>query len=387
MTSGRGFGALRGLRVIEVAALGPAPFAAMMLADMGAEVVRIDRIPPGEGGAEPIVTRDLLNRGRRSVGLDLKHAQGAAALLRLVARADVLIEGFRPGVMERLGLGPDRCCQLNPRLVYGRMTGFGQSGPLAHAAGHDIDYIALAGALEPIGRAGDKPLPPLNFLADFGGGGMLLVVGVLAALLERGVSGVGQVVDAAMVDGAALLTTMLHSFRQAGMWSAGRGENLLDTGAPFYEVYETSDGKYVSVGALEPQFFRELLARMELSDDARFARQHDRTSWPAMREVLTERFLQRTRAEWQTLLEGSDACFAPVLSPAEAGDHAHNRARQTFVVHDGALQPAPAPRFSRTPSAIQGAPARAGAHTDEVLSAWGFSDAELRALREAGAVG
>ena len=386
MSSAQGSGPLCGLKVVELAGLGPAPFAAMMLADMGAEVVRVDRRGQVAAGDKSLPSWDLLNRGRRSVGVDLKSAAGVEVVLRLCERADVLLEGFRPGVVERLGLSPDVLAARNPRLVYGRMTGFGQSGPLAHAAGHDIDYIALAGALEPLGRGGEKPVPPLNLLGDFGAGGMLLVTGVLAALLERGISGRGQVVDAAMVDGAALLTTMLHAHRQVGLWSGARGDNLLDTGAPFYEVYETSDGKYVAVGALEPEFYRELLARLGLTDDPRCATQLDRASWPAMRAAFSELFLQKTRAEWQQQLEGSDTCFAPVLGPFEAAEHPHNQARGTFVTVAGVLQPAPAPRFSRTGSSVRSPPALPGAHTDEVLLAWGFTAAELTDLHEGGAI-
>jgi len=382
MTTALGSGPLGGLKVIELAGLGPAPFAAMMLADMGAEVVRVDRRGRVSAGDKSRPSWDLLNRGRRSVGVELKSAAGVEVVLRLCERADVLLEGFRPGVMERLGLAPDAVSARNPRLVYGRMTGFGQSGPLAHAAGHDIDYIALSGALEPLGRGGEKPVPPLNLLGDFGAGGMLLVTGVLAALFERSVSGRGQVVDAAMVDGSALLTTMLHAHRQVGMWSGARGDNLLDTGAPFYEVYETADGKYVAIGALEPEFYRQLLALLGLTDDPRCAVQLDRAAWPAMREAFTALFAQKTRAEWQRLLEGSDACFAPVLCPFEAAEHPHNQARETFVTIAGVLQPAPAPRFSRTASSVRAAPALPGAHTDAVLSDWGFSAAELAQLRD-----
>lgn len=374
-------GPLTGLKVVELAGLGPAPFAAMMLADMGADVLRLERHNQVTPKASTGKSWDLLNRSRRSVGVDLKHPAGTALVLRLAAHADILIEGFRPGVMERLGLGPDACFEHNPRLVYGRMTGYGQTGPLAPAVGHDIDYIALSGALEPIGRAGDKPLPPLNLLGDFGGGGMLLVCGVLAALVERAQSGRGQVVDAAMVDGSALLCTMLHSFRQVGMWGGARGENLLDTGAPFYEVYETRDAKYVAVGALEPAFYAALLERLELGQDPRFQAQTDKAQWPAMRAALSERFLQKTRDEWEAHFAGSDACLAPVLSPAEAPDHPHNRARQTFVHTNGALQPAPAPRFSRTPAAIQGPPPLPGAHTAAALTDWGVAADELDALR------
>jgi alpha-methylacyl-CoA racemase len=379
-------GPLTGLKVVELAGLGPAPFAAMMLADMGADVLRLERHTQVSDNAAQGRSWDLLNRSRRSVGVNLKHDEGVAVVLRLARQADILLEGFRPGVMERLGLGPDVCLEQNARLVYGRMTGYGQSGPLANAVGHDINYIALSGALEPIGRAGDKPLPPLNLLGDFGGGGMLLVVGVLAALLERAQSGRGQVVDAAMVDGSALLCTMLHAFRQVGMWGGARGENLLDTGAPFYEVYETSDHKFVAVGALEPQFYAALLDKLGLTQDARFKAQMDKSQWPAMRAALSQLFAQKTRDAWSELFVGSDACLAPVLSPLEAPEHPHNRERQTFVHTNGALQPAPAPRFSRTPSAIQAPPALAGAHTDQALMHWGFSAEELAQLRQAQAI-
>lgn len=379
-------GPLRGLKVVELAGLGPAPFAAMMLADMGAEVVRVDRHASVRAGDKSRPSWDLLNRGRRSVGVDLKSAAGASVVLRLCERADVLLEGFRPGVMERLGLGPELVHAHNPRLVYGRMTGFGQSGPLANSVGHDIDYIALSGALEPLGRGGEKPVPPLNFLGDFGGGGMLLVAGVLAALLERGLSGRGQVVDAAMVDGSALLTTMLHAHRQVGIWSGGRGDNLLDTGAPFYEVYEAADGKYVAIGAIEPAFYQELLTRLGLRDDPRCAAQMDRTRWPAMREAFSEVFRQKTRDAWELVFADSDACFAPVLNPFEAKDHPHNVARRTFVTVGGVVQPAPAPRFSRTESTVRSPPPMPGAHTDEVLGDWGFSPEELTSLRERAAI-
>src|SRR5688572_25561307 len=371
-------GPLAGIKIVEIAAIGPAPFCSMMLADLGAQIVRIERASAKPSEPAP---PDPLLRNRRSIALDLKNAAAVEVVLKLVEGADVLIEGFRPGVMERLGLGPEPCLARNPRLVYGRMTGYGQSGPLAQAAGHDIDYIALSGALEPIGRAGDKPLPPLNLVGDFGGGGMLLVTGVLAALLERGRSGLGQVVDAAMVDGSALLCTMLHAFRQLGMWSGARGENLLDTGAPFYEVYETRDAKFVAVGALEPAFYAELLAKLGLTRDPRFQAQMDKAQWPAMRAALSACFAERTRDEWSAVFEGSDACVAPVLSPLEAPAHPHNHARHTFIEAHGALHPAPAPRFSRTPAAIQGAPPLPGAHTDEALVDWGVGMGELEALR------
>ena len=381
-------GALAAIRVIELAGLGAAPFAAMMLADLGADVIRIDRKRLGPAADQSAPSGDLLNRGRRSVGVELKNPAGVGLVLRLVEHADVLIEGFRPGVMERLGLGPEACLAHNPKLIYGRMTGFGQTGPLAQAAGHDIDYIALSGALEPLGRAGERPLPPLNLLGDFGGGAMFLLAGVLAALVERATSQRGQVVDAAMVDGSALLCTMLHDFRHRGLWNAGRGGNLLDTGAPFYEVYETQDRKFVAIGALEPHFYRELIERMGLGADPRFSAQLDQRRWPAMKQAFAEIFAQKTRAEWQALLEGGDSCFAPVLSPEEAALHPHNQARGTFTESAGRSVPAPAPRFSRTPSRIGGPPPPAGALTEEqALRAWGFADGEILALREAQAIG
>jgi len=374
-------GPLSAIKVVEFAGIGPGPFAAMMLSDLGADIVRIERHNRVSSGDKSRPSNDILNRGRRSVGINLKSPEGVETALRMIERADVVLEGFRPGVMEKLGLGPDACLARNPRLVYGRMTGWGQDGPMADAAGHDINYIALAGALEPIGRAGEKPLPPLNLVGDFGGGGMLLAYGVLAALVERMTSQRGQVVDAAMVDGAAILGTMFYAFRQMNMWNAARGTNLLDTGAHFYEVYETSDHKYVALGAIEPQFYAEFLKRTGLEADPRFAAQMDRTKWPQMKKDLEEVFKQKTREEWTKLLEGTDACFAPVLTPTEAPEHPHNLHRKTFTTVAGALQPSPAPRFSRTPGEIQRPPALPGAHTDEALTDWGFSSAELAELR------
>jgi alpha-methylacyl-CoA racemase len=372
------------MRVIEIAGIGPGPFAAMLLADLGAEVLRVDRVESvGAGWADPSL--DFLGRGRRSAAVNLKHPEGVAVVLRLVERADALVEGFRPGVMERLGLGPEVCAARNPRLVYGRMTGWGQDGPLARVAGHDINYIALAGALDPIGRRGAPPTPPLNLVGDFGGGGMLLVLGILAALVERQRSGRGQVVDAAMVDGAALLTTIFHATQQSGFDSRERGTNMLDSGAHFYDAYETADGKWISIGSIEPQFYGELLARLGL-DPAEFQPQMDKARWPAWKERLAAIFRTRTRDEWCARLEGSDACFAPVLSLAEAREHPHNRARGTFVEVAGRLQPGPAPRFDRTPARVARPPARAGEHTDEALADWGFTPAELARLREAKAI-
>jgi alpha-methylacyl-CoA racemase len=375
-------GPLAGLRIVEIAGIGPGPYCAMLLSDMGAEVLRVERpAKPAAGDAR----FDLLSRGRRCVAIDLKQPAGVAAVLRLVERADGLTEGFRPGVMERLGLGPDVCLARNPRLVYGRMTGFGQTGPLAQAAGHDINYIALAGALGPIGRRGAPPTPPLNLVGDFGGGGLLLAFGMTCALLERARSGRGQVVDAAMVDGAAALMTVFHGAQQSGFWSEERGTNLLDTGSHFYDAYETADGEFVSIGSIEPQFYAELLKRIGVDADSLPA-QLDRARWPEVKQTLARLFKTKTRAEWCALLEGSDACFAPVLSMSEARRHPHNVARGAFVEVAGVEQPRPAPRFSRTDSGIQRPPARVGEHTDEALRDWGFSARELGELHEAKAI-
>lgn len=378
-------GPLTGIKVIEIAGIGPGPFCAMMLADMGAEVLRIDRADK-VSGVPSFPNLDLLNRGRRSIGVDLKNPDGIETVLSLVEQADVLIEGFRPGVTERMGIGPDVCLERNPRLVYGRMTGWGQEGPYAQAAGHDINYIALAGALEPLGRKGDKPYAPLNLVGDFGGGGMLLAYGIACALVERQFSGKGQVVDAAMVDGSAVLMTMFHAFRAMGFWNDERGTNLLDSGAWFYEVYETADGKYVAVGAIEPQFFQQLIELTGLAADPELPRQFDRSTWEAMKERLAEVFKTKTRDEWCEIMEGTDACFAPVLSMAEAPEHPHNKHRGTFVEVEGFIQPAPAPRFSRTPGAIQRPPAHPGQHTDEALADWGFDTDRIAKLRESGAI-
>jgi alpha-methylacyl-CoA racemase len=374
-------GPLQGVRVIEIASLAPAPFACMVLSDLGAEVLRVDR-PAGVGGK---ATVDPLCRGRRSVGINLKDPAGVDVLLRLVENSDVLIEGFRPGVTERLGFGPDVCLERNPSLVYGRMTGWGQEGPLSQMAGHDINYIAIAGALDPIGRAGDRPLPPLNLVGDFGGGGMLLAVGVLAALFERAQSGRGQVVDAAMVDGASLLMSFIYGMRQVGVWQDTRGTNLLDTGAPFYDTYETSDGLFMSVGALEPQFYAALLHGLGLEGED-LPGQLDRDRWPELRARFTEVFKGRTRAEWTEIFDGTDACVAPVLGVAEASGHPHAAARTGFVAVGGVTQPAPAPRFSRTAAGTPTPPVSAGEHTDETLSGLGLSAEEIAALRESGAI-
>jgi alpha-methylacyl-CoA racemase len=378
-------GPLSGIRILEFAGIGPGPFCAMLLADMGAEVVRIDRAQNARGGDPAKPPSDPLLRGRRSLAVDLKQPQAIEAVLRLVAGADALVEGFRPGVMERLGLGPDVCLARNSRLVYGRMTGWGQDGPMAQAAGHDINYIALAGALEPIGRKGQPPLPPLNLVGDFGGGGMLLAFGVLAGLLEAKRSGKGQVVDAAMVDGAALLMSMFWGMRHSGFWSDERGTNLLDTGAHFYEVYECADGKYISLGSIEPQFYAELLKLSGLGEE-KLPAQMDRSQWPAMKQRVAALIATRSRDEWCRIMEGSDVCFAPVLAMSEAPAHPHNVARETFIEIAGMTQPAPAPRFSRTKPEVARPPAHAGQHSVEVLEGWGFSEAEIRALRESKAI-
>jgi len=375
-------GPLQGVRVVEVAGIGPGPFCAMLLADMGAEVVRVDR-PASSPATYPYV----LARGRRSVAVDLKHPSGAGVVLRLAGSADVLLEGFRPGVAERLGIGPDACLARNPRLVYGRMTGWGQDGPLAGTAGHDINYVALAGALHPIGRAGEAPVPPLNLVGDFGGGGLLLAFGVVCALLEARGSGRGQVVDAAVLDGAALLMTLFHELAAVGLWRWERGANLLDGGAPFYGVYETSDGGYVSVGALEPGFYRQLLERLGIAEARDLPDQADQERWPELRERFAAVIRARSRDEWCRLAEGGDACLTPVLSPAEAPAHPHNRQRGTFVDTPEGPRPAPAPRFSRTPCAPPGPAPVPGQHTDAALADWGFTAEELAGLREAGAIG
>jgi alpha-methylacyl-CoA racemase len=385
-------GPLNGVKVIEVAGIGPGPFTAMMLADMGADVVRIDRAGNVSGGDPALPPSDVLSRGRRSIGLDLKSPDGVGVLLELVEQADVLIEGFRPGVAERLGFGPDVCLERNPRLVYGRMTGWGQDGPYAQAAGHDINYIALAGVLAHLGRAGEKPTPPINLVGDFGGGGMLQAFGVVCALLEATRSGAGQVVDTAMVDGAATLMTMMWSFTAMGIWSEERGVNLLDTGAHFYDTYETADAKFVSIGSIEPQFYAQLLelTGLEAHVEAKgrsLPYQMDRTKWDELKDDLAEVFATKTRDEWCELMEGTDVCFAPVLTMAEAADHPHNVHRGTFVEVAGHTQPAPSPRFSRTPGEIRRPPAHAGQHSDEVLREWlGLDDAGIATRRDSGAV-
>jgi alpha-methylacyl-CoA racemase len=378
-------GPLTGYRIIELAGIGPGPMCAMLLSDMGAEVLRIDRTADAGLGIATETKYALLNRGRRSLALDLKKPEAIGALLKMVEKADGLIEGFRPGVTERLGLGPDVCLKRNPRLVYGRMTGWGQEGPMAHAAGHDINYIALSGALHSIGRRGEAPVPPLNLVGDFGGGALYLALGVVAGLLEAQKSGKGQVVDAAMVDGAASLMTAIYGIHGSGRWTDNRGDNILDTGAHYYDVYETRDGKYVSIGSIETKFYDELLQLSGLKKEE-LARQNDREAWPAMKQKVAAIFKTKTRDEWCKIMEGSDVCFAPVLSMTEAPKHPHNRHRGTFIEDDGVVQPGPAPRFSRTPSKIQRPPARPGEHTDEALRDWGFSPAEIDNLHKAAAI-
>ena len=376
-------GPLSGLNVIELQGIGPGPFCGMMLADMGAEVVRVDRASAvGQGTSRT----DVLARGRKSIAVDLKNPAGVQTVLRLVESNDVLIEGFRPGVMERLGLGPDICLERNPALIYGRMTGWGQTGALSHAAGHDINYISLTAALHSIGEKGRRPAPPLNLVGDFGGGGMLLAFGIVAALFERGRSGKGQVVDAAMTDGSALLMNGLLGMMNTEYWVPERGSNLLDGGAHFYGTYETKDGKYISIGSIEPQFYALLLEKSGLGGQDDLAPQMDRTDWPAMRQRLEAIFRSKTRDEWDEIMLGTDICYAPVLNFRDAIAHPHNSSRGTFMEVDGIHQAAPAPRFSRTPPQQPAGAAAPGAHTEDVLRTFGFGDMEIASLRECGAV-
>lgn len=366
-------GPLSGIRVVELAGLGPAPYACMLLADLGAEVLRVDRPTAGLG----VPAYDVTGRGRSSIAVDLKNPAAAEVMLRLVAEADVLVEGLRPGVAERLGIGPDASLERNPRLVYGRMTGWGQDGPLAPRVGHDINYASITGALGAIGEPGRKPVPPLNLVADFGGGSMFLVTGILAALLERGTSGKGQVVDAAMVDGVTSLLSMTYGFHAAGFWNDERGTNLLDGGAPFYDTYRCADGEYVALGALEPQFWALVVQTLALED---LPDQNDRNTWPELRRRLAEAFATRTRDEWAEVFDGLDACVSPVLSVGEAPKHPHLAARGSLVEVDGVPQPAPAPRFSRTPGEVGRPPVGAGSDTREALQAWGFGADEVADL-------
>ena len=379
-------GPLHGVRILEIAGIGPGPFAAMMLADMGAEVVRVDRVQAVRDDATG-PHWDVMLRGRRNVALDLKHADGVETLLSLVERADVVIEGFRPGVMERLGVGPEVCLARNPKLVFGRMTGWGQEGPYASSAGHDINYIALAGALAHFGRAGEPPTPPLNMVGDFGGGGMLLAFGVVCALLEAQRSGKGQVIDAAMVDGSAVLMSMFWAYRNVGMFDEhARGVSLLDTGAHFYDVFECADGEWVSVGSIEPQFYALLLEKTGLTGDLEFTNQMDKTQWPTLKRKLAEVFKTKTQSQWNEIMEGTDVCYAPVLRMGEAAQHPHNVARNTFIEVAGVTQPAPAPRYSRTTTDLPTAPAHAGQHTRAVLGDWGVDAVRIDTLIAFGAI-
>ena len=370
-------GPLSGYRIVEIAGIGPGPFAAMMLADMGAEVIRVDRAQSVRGPAPEAPFFDLLQRGRKNIAIDLKNPQGVETLLQLIEKADAVIEGFRPGVMERLGIGPDVCLARNPKLVFGRMTGWGQEGMYGQAAGHDINYISLAGALAHFARPGETPLPPLNMVGDFGGGGMFLAYGVVCALLEAQKSGKGQVVDTAMVDGAAVLMTMFWAFKSIGMHDENNpGTNLLDTGAHFYDAYRCKDDKFISIGSIEPQFYAELLRLTGLDADPEFASHMDRTKWSSLKPKVTAVFATKTQAEWCAIMEATDVCFAPVLTMSEAAQHPHNKERNTFVESHGVMQPAPAPRFSRTKTSLDQPPAHPGQHTSEVLTAWGIGGVE-----------
>jgi alpha-methylacyl-CoA racemase len=379
-------GPLAGFKIVEMAGIGPAPMCAMLLADLGATVLRVDRQQPSDLGLPGDARFSITNRSRHAIAVDLKNPEAVVLVLRLVAAADALIEGFRPGVMERLGLGPEPCLARNPKLVYGRMTGWGQEGPLAQAAGHDLNYIALAGVLHAIGRAGQPPTPPLNLVGDFGGGALYLAFGLACGMLEAQRSGKGQVVDAAMVDGAASLMAMFYALHAAGSFTATRGDNVLDSGAFFYDAYECADGKYVSIAAIEDKFLEEFLRRMEI-DAAEMPPKMDRRRWPEAKAKLAARFKRKTRDEWCRLLEGSDACFAPVLSLAEAPSHPHNLARHTFVEIDGIVQPAPAPRFSRTPAARPTPPETPGERGIASLAQWGLHPTEIAALKRCGALG
>ena len=373
-------GPLSGKRIVEIAGIGPGPFCAMLLADLGAEVVRVDRASAVPDIMPDSPNLDLLNRGRRSVGVNLKTPEGIETVLKLVQESDALIEGFRPGVAERLGIGPEECLARNPKLIYGRMTGWGQEGTYSSMAGHDINYIALSGVLGMIGREGGKPIPPVNLVGDFGGGGMLLALGICAALVETAKSEKGQIIDAAMTDGSALLSTMMHSFKAMGIWG-DRGTNLLDTGAPFYDVFECADGEFISLGSIEPQFYSELLRITEI-DQSENPKQMDRAGWAEMKSKIGDAIKGKTRSEWEELMEGTDVCFAPVLSMDEAYEHPHNKQRNTFIEIAGVMQPAPAPRFSRTPASVSSPPPHAGQHTEEVLAGLGLTKDEILMLRE-----
>ncbi len=380
-------GPLQGVRVLEIAGIGPGPFCAMMLADMGADVIRIDRAASAAGASAESARYDVMGRGRRSIAVDLKSPEGVEVVLSLVEKSDVLLEGFRPGVAERLGIGPDDCQRRNPRLVYGRMTGWGQDGPNAHTAGHDITYLATAGALHPLGRQGQAPVPPINLLGDFGGGGMYLAFGIACALFESRGTGTGQVIDASIVDGAASLMAMIRGFHARGFWRDERGVNMLDTGAPYYDVYECADGGYLAVGAIEPKFYARLAEGLGLSDEEAMPEgRNDPENWPAIRERIAAAIRSKPRDEWAEIFRGGDACAAPVLSMTESTRNEHMRAREAFVEVDGVVQPAPAPRFSRTAPDKPSAPPPAGAHTAEVLAEYGFTEQQVSGLVDSGAV-
>ena len=374
-------GPLKGLKIIEMAGIGPGPFCGMVLADLGAEIIRVDRASAIGTGSK----QEPSNRGKKSIAVDLKAKEGVEVVLKLVETADAIFEGFRPGVMERLGIGPEVCMARNDRIVFGRMTGWGQEGPLANAAGHDINYISLSGALAAIGRPGSPPVPPLNLIGDFGGGGMLLALGLVAALLESKESKKGQVVDAAMTDGSALLMTMIYSMQSSGMWKTTMGSNLLDGGSHFYDTYECKDGKFISIGSIEPQFYALLCQIAEL-DEKVFSKQMSRDLWPEQKEEIKKIFLKKTRDEWCELMEGTDVCFAPVLDMSEAPQHPHNKERKTFIDLEGVTQPAPAPRFSRTEPEVVSSPSIVGEHTNEVLSSIGLSEEDISTLKTSGAV-
>lgn len=378
-------GPLKGIKVVELGSIGPGPFCAMLLADLGADVIRVDRVRGGGlVGPNADFRTELLHRGRRSIAVDLKHPDGAGVVLDLVEKADVLVEGFRPGVTERLGVGPEQCAERNPGLIYGRMTGFGQDGPMAQAVGHDINYVALSGALSMIGRADQPPTPPLSLVGDFGGGGMILALGILGALVERQKSGRGQVVDASMVEGAALLVTAFYGFVANGTWNMERGSNIVDSGAPFYDAYETADGKWLSVGGMEPHFYADLVELLDIAD--KLGDQNDQTQWPAMKKVFADAVRTRTRDEWMAAARGLSPCIAPVLDAHEAPSHPHNVARGSFVEVDGIVQPAPAPRFSRTPATVDRRPPMPGEHSREVAASWGIPDRRIDSWLQSGVV-
>ena len=374
-------GPLSSLKILEFAGIGPGPMCAMLLSDMGAEVIRIDRMVKADLGLKRDPKKDVMNRGRRSIAVDLKRPEGVELVLKMIEQADAITEGFRPGVMERLGLGPAVCMTRNKKLVYGRMTGWGQYGPLSQAAGHDINYISLTGALNAVGREGEVPVHPLNLVGDFGGGALYLAMGVLAAIIEAKSSGRGQIVDCAMTDGSASLMSMFYGMKSMGGWSEERGTNAIDTGSHYYNVYETADGKYISIGSIEPKFYQEMLEKTGLVDDDTLADQQDRDNWPDMKARFSEIFKTKSRDQWCQIMEGSDVCFAPVLNMQESIDHPHNIARETFVEVGGVVQPAPAPRFSVTPSEISKPPSAPGEDTDRVLKDWGFNEEEVASLQ------